>query len=90
LGDVSFGGGCINDVIMHITNPRLPFGGVGGSGMGNYHSHAGFRIFSHFKSFLKKPLWFEAPVKYRPYVSAFTAAISASRFQDNQGHPHSD
>lgn len=67
LGDVSFGGGCINDVIMHITNTRLPFGGVGGSGMGSYHSVAGFRTFSHFKSVLKKPFWFEAAVKYQPY-----------------------
>lgn len=67
LAEISFGGGCINDVIMHITNTRLPFGGVGGSGMGSYHSAAGFRTFSHFKSVLKKPFWFEAAVKYRPY-----------------------
>jgi aldehyde dehydrogenase (NAD+) len=68
LGEISFGGGCINDVIMHITNTRLPFGGVGASGTGSYHSEAGFRTFSHYKSVLKKPFWFEAPVKYAPYA----------------------
>jgi aldehyde dehydrogenase (NAD+) len=67
LGEISFGGGCINDVIMHITNSRLPFGGVGDSGMGSYHSEAGFRAFSHHKSVLKKPFWFESSIKYPPY-----------------------
>jgi aldehyde dehydrogenase (NAD+) len=67
LHEVSFGGGCINDVVMHITNPFLPFGGVGASGMGNYHGEAGFKTFSHFKSILKKPFWFELPIKYAPY-----------------------
>jgi aldehyde dehydrogenase (NAD+) len=68
LREISFGGGCINDVIMHITNSRLPFGGVGDSGMGSYHSEAGFRAFSHYKSVLKKPFWFEASTKYSPYT----------------------
>jgi aldehyde dehydrogenase (NAD+) len=68
LGEISFGGGCINDVIMHVTNSRLPFGGVGDSGMGSYHSEAGFRAFSHYKSVLKKPFWFEASTKYSPYT----------------------
>jgi aldehyde dehydrogenase (NAD+) len=67
LGEISFGGGCINDVIMHVTNTRLPFGGVGDSGMGSYHSEAGFRAFSHYKSILKKPFWFESSMKYLPY-----------------------
>jgi aldehyde dehydrogenase (NAD+) len=67
IQEVSFGGGCINDVIMHISNPQLPFGGVGDSGMGSYHGEAGFRAFSHYKSILKKPLWFEPPLKYIPY-----------------------
>lgn len=64
---VPFGGGCINDVVMHISNPHLPFGGVGDSGMGSYHGEFGFKTFSHFKSILKKPFWFELPVKYAPY-----------------------
>ncbi|KTD40425.1 aldehyde dehydrogenase [Legionella parisiensis] len=67
LHEVSFGGGCINDVVMHICNSHLPFGGVGESGMGSYHGEAGFKTFSHFKSILKRPFWFELPIKYRPY-----------------------
>lgn len=68
LHEVSFGGGCINDVIMHICNSHLPFGGVGESGMGSYHGEAGFKAFSHFKSILKRPFWFELPIKYMPYT----------------------
>jgi aldehyde dehydrogenase (NAD+) len=64
---LSFGGGCINDAIMHITNPNLPFGGVGQSGTGSYHGKAGFDTFSHFKSVFKKPNNFEVPLKYPPY-----------------------
>lgn len=67
LEEVSFGGGCINDVVMHAGNLRLPFGGVGDSGMGSYHGEAGFKTFSHFKSILKKSFWFESPLKYPPY-----------------------
>lgn len=67
LNEVSFGGGCINDVLTHICSSQLPFGGVGESGMGSYHGEAGFKAFSHFKSILKKPFWFEPPIKYRPY-----------------------
>ena len=69
LHEVSFGGGCINDSIMHLSNSRLPFGGVGHSGMGSYHGKAGFDSFSHHKSILEKPFWFEAPIKYAPYTS---------------------
>ncbi|MFM6945869.1 MAG: aldehyde dehydrogenase family protein [Flavobacteriales bacterium] len=68
LNELSFGGGCINDAIMHITNPNLPFGGVGQSGMGSYHGRAGFETFSHFKSVFKKPRLFEVPLKYPPYT----------------------
>jgi aldehyde dehydrogenase (NAD+) len=67
IQEVPFGGGCINDVLMHITNTWLPFGGVGNSGMGSYHGEAGFKAFSHFKSILKKPFWFEPPLRYTPY-----------------------
>lgn len=69
LREVSFGGGCINDVIMHLTSTELPFGGVGDSGMGSYHSEAGFRTFSHYKGVLSKPFWFEPPVRHPPYTS---------------------
>jgi len=68
LNQISFGGGCINDAIMHIANGYLPFGGVGGSGTGNYHEESGFRAFSHYKSILKKGFWFEPLFKYPPYT----------------------
>lgn len=54
LTEVSFGGGCINDTITHVANPRLPFGGVGHSGIGSYHGRYSFETFSHMKSILKK------------------------------------
>lgn len=65
--ELSFGGGAINETVMHLTNHSLPFGGVGFSGQGNYHAYAGFKTFSHFKSILKKPFWFEPSLKYAPY-----------------------
>ena len=68
LNELSFGGGCINDALMHITNPNLPFGGVGQSGTGSYHGKAGFDTFSHYKSVFKKPRLFEVPLKYPPYT----------------------
>ncbi len=68
LNNVSFGGGAVNDSIMHLTNHHLPFGGIGTSGIGNYHGYHGFKTFSHFKSILKKPFWFEPPMKYAPYT----------------------
>jgi len=68
LYEISFGGGAINDTIMHISNPRLPFGGVGHSGTGSYHGEAGFRTFSHYKSVMYKPFRFEPNLKYPPYT----------------------
>ncbi|GEQ86047.1 aldehyde dehydrogenase [Patiriisocius marinistellae] len=65
--EISFGGGAVNEAVMHITNPHLPFGGVGHSGMGNYHGKAGFDTFTHYKSILDKPTWLELPLKYGPY-----------------------
>jgi aldehyde dehydrogenase (NAD+) len=70
LHEVSFGGGCVNDAIMHISNTKLPFGGVGESGIGSYHGEYGFRAFSHYKSILDKPTWFEAGLKYFPHSAA--------------------
>lgn len=68
ISEISFGGGAINDTIMHITNSNLPFGGVGNSGIGNYHGKAGFDAFTHFKSILDKPTWFDPSMKYPPYT----------------------
>jgi aldehyde dehydrogenase (NAD+) len=67
LTEISFGGGAVNDSVMHLTNDHLPFGGVGFSGIGNYHGKAGFDNFSHYKSILDKPFWFESKIKYAPY-----------------------
>jgi aldehyde dehydrogenase (NAD+) len=67
LSRLSFGGGAVNDALMHVANVNLPFGGVGHSGMGSYHGEAGFKAFSHEKSILEKPTWFEPPLKYPPY-----------------------
>lgn len=67
LKEVSFGGGGVNESVMHLSNNQLPFGGVGSSGMGSYHGKFGFETFSHYKSILDKPLWFEANIKYAPY-----------------------
>lgn len=65
---ISFGGGCINDVVMHLSNDNLPFGGVGNSGIGNYHGRYGFETFSHQKSILEKANWGEPNIKYPPYT----------------------
>lgn len=67
LNEISFGGGCINDSIMHLSNPKIPFGGVGMSGIGNYHGKFGFDSFSHYKSILHKGFSFETKIKYQPY-----------------------
>lgn len=70
LNEISFGGGAVNEAIMHLTNSKLPFGGVGESGMGSYHGENGFRTFSHYKSILEKPTWFELNLKYFPHTKA--------------------
>ncbi|AIO19435.1 Aldehyde dehydrogenase [Candidatus Izimaplasma bacterium HR1] len=67
LSECQFGGGCINDTVMHIASEYLPFGGVGESGMGSYHGAKSFETFSHYKSILKKRTWFDLPVRYAPY-----------------------
>lgn len=67
IRELSFGGGAINDTIMHLTNSKLPFGGVGSSGIGNYHGKAGFDAFTHYKSILDKGTWFDPDFKYPPY-----------------------
>lgn len=65
--NVLFGGGCINDTIMHISTPLLAFGGVGQSGMGGYHGKRGFDTFSHYKSIINKSTKLDLPLRYRPH-----------------------
>ena len=67
IGQTSSGGACINDVIMHIANRNLPFGGVGNSGMGSYHSERSFLAFTHEKSVVRTPVWPDPPFRYMPY-----------------------
>ena len=67
IRNTSSGGACINDVIMHIANERLPFGGVGNSGMGSYHNRRSFECFSHSRAVLVTPTWIDLPFRYMPY-----------------------
>ena len=66
--EISFGGGCINDTVMHLANEDLPFGGVGSSGMGNYHGKHSFDTFSHEKSILLNHSRLDIPLRYPPYT----------------------
>ncbi|MFD0861722.1 aldehyde dehydrogenase [Sungkyunkwania multivorans] len=68
----SFGGGAINDTIVHFANHRLPFGGVGNSGIGAYHGKLSFDTFSHFKPVVKRANWLDVPVRYAPYKGKLT------------------
>lgn len=67
LNKCSFGGGCINDTIIHIATPHMGFGGVGDSGMGSYHGKKSFDTFTHYRSIVKKAAWLDLPIRYRPY-----------------------
>ncbi|WP_230158636.1 aldehyde dehydrogenase [Flavobacterium sp. CECT 9288] len=67
LQKYSFGGGCVNDTVVHLVNNRLPFGGVGNSGMGAYHGKLSFDIFSHKKAIVKRGTWLDLPIRYAPY-----------------------
>lgn len=62
-----FGGGCVNDVVIHLATSEMGFGGVGESGMGAYHGREGFRAFSHSKSIVDKKNWMDLPMRYQPY-----------------------
>ena len=73
LQNVSFGGGCINDTLIHLATPYMGFGGVGNSGMGSYHGYESFRTFTHCKSIVKKSTKIDLPFRYPPY----------SKFKDN-------
>ncbi|MEC3964539.1 aldehyde dehydrogenase [Flagellimonas halotolerans] len=67
MNQYSFGGGTINDVVVHISNTNLPFGGVGQSGIGGYHGKFTFDLFSHHKSVTKRGTWLDVPLRYAPY-----------------------
>lgn len=69
--ELSYGGGCINDVVIHLATSEMGFGGVGESGMGSYHGKDGFDAFSHYKSIVDKKTWMDLPMRYQPYKSKF-------------------
>ena len=67
--ELCYGGGCINDAVIHLATSEMGFGGVGESGMGSYHGKAGFEAFSHCKSIVDKKTWIDLPMRYQPYRS---------------------
>lgn len=69
--ELSYGGGCINDAVIHLATSAMGFGGVGESGMGSYHGKDGFDAFSHYKSIVDKKTWLDLPMRYQPYKSKF-------------------
>ena len=73
--ELSYGGGCINDVVVHLATSEMGFGGVGESGMGSYHGKAGFEAFSHSKSIVNKKTWLDLPMRYQLYKSKFNEKL---------------
>ncbi len=67
----SYGGGCVNDVVIHLATPYMGFGGVGESGMGSYHGKTGFDTFTHYKSIVDKKTWLDLPMRYQPYQKLY-------------------
>lgn len=67
--ELSYGGGCVNDVVIHLATSSMGFGGVGESGMGSYHGKCGFDAFTHYKSIVDKKTWLDLPMRYQPYKS---------------------
>ena len=73
--ECGFGGGCINDVFIHLATSEMPFGGFGESGMGSYHGQKGFETFSHYKSIVDKKTWIDLPMRYQPYRRIYDKLI---------------
>ncbi|MDE7083149.1 MAG: iron-containing alcohol dehydrogenase [Clostridia bacterium] len=65
--EIGFGGGCVNDVVIHLATPYMPFGGFGASGLGGYHGKVGFETFTHYKSIVNKSTLIDLPMRYQPY-----------------------
>jgi aldehyde dehydrogenase (NAD+) len=68
LDNCSFGGGCINDTVVHLATPHMGFGGVGQSGMGSYHGKHSFDTFTHYRGIIRKSTWLDLPFRYFPYT----------------------
>jgi aldehyde dehydrogenase (NAD+) len=71
-----YGGGCINDTIIHLASSEMGFGGVGESGMGSYHGKEGFEAFSHTKSIVNKKTWIDLPMRYQPYKEKYRKIVN--------------
>ena len=71
----SYGGGCMNDTLIHLATSEMGFGGVGESGMGAYHGRDGFNAFSHTKSIVEKKTWIDLPIRYQPYNKGVYAKL---------------
>ena len=80
INKVSFGGGVINDTMIQFGNHRLPFGGVGESGMGAYHGESGFKLFSHQKPIIKKANWLDISTRYAPFTGKLKSLKKLLRF----------
>lgn len=72
---IGFGGGCVNDVVIHLATSEMGFGGFGESGMGSYHGKAGFDTFTHYKSIVNKKTWLDLPMRYQPYTNLYKKII---------------
>ena len=72
---LGFGGGCVNDVIIHLATPHMPFGGFGASGMGSYHGKAGFDTFTHYKSIVNKSTAIDLPMRYQPFKKFYDKLV---------------
>ena len=80
LNTINFGGGVVNDLLVQFGNPKLPFGGIGTSGMGNYHGKFGFDTFSHHKSVMKRGTWLDPSFRYPPYKGKLNLLKKILRF----------
>ena len=74
-GRCAYGGGCVNDVVIHLATRSMGFGGVGESGMGSYHGKVGFDSFTHYKSIVDKKTWLDLPMRYQPYSKLYDKMI---------------
>ena len=74
-GCCAYGGGCVNDVVIHLATSNMGFGGVGESGMGSYHGKIGFDTFTHYKSIVDKKTWLDLPMRYQPYSKLYAKMI---------------
>ncbi len=72
---IQFGGGCINDTVIHLATSNMPFGGVGASGIGAYHGKVGFDTFTHYKSIVDKKTFMDLPMRYQPYQRRYARSI---------------